>query len=696
MSAEYGAFAVADATGFELTYQIPPELQQDLTVGAICIVPVQRRRCVGVFLAPVPKPDFECKSIEGLVPFTQPFPRALLDLIRWLGQYYLAPCGRSIRHLAPGFLWNPRAIPLREKRFAKLPLADARAGLRGELQDTKDPSQGIRLTEDQARALETILQQPDGVTLLHGVTGSGKTEVYLEAARHVIESGRNVIVLVPEIALTPQMTARFRGLFGDTLAVFHSMLTPREYEREWFRVHRDQARIVLGVRTAVFAPMQNVGLIIVDEEHDSSYKTEETPAYQSRDVAIKRASIEGARCVLGSATPSSESWSNVRQNRYRYAQLQARFSGHTSKVISVDAREHLRLKILNDRKNMLKSSMVRFEGTIVAPPIVELLQENFAKGEQSMVILNRRGFANFGICTECGESLQCPNCSVTTTLHSRGRQEICHYCGFAVKTRQVCPKCSKEGTITGMGAGTQTIEEELALAVPGMTVARLDRDIMTSNTRLGEVLKKFRDGEVNCLVGTQLLAKGHDFPKVTLVAILHVEDGLFLPDYRASERTFQLIVQASGRAGRAALPGTVAIQSIVAPHPVVELATRGAVVEFLERELELRKLGWHPPSTRQILLEFSSPKEDTARTLANIARDELISYWQEREFSPNDVRIAGPHPAAIERINAISRFQILISSIKTIRPWELVPARFLLDRKYARQMRVDVDPYSFL
>lgn len=706
----FGIFAVADSAGFgiTLTYRFAQQLSSEICRGSLWLVPMRSRQCVGVLLDFCAEPSFACREVNTRVPYFDVFPETCIRLAMWLARYYCAPVGRAIRMLAPGFLWNPSTIDARARRFARSWLFDSetgslleprKKGVRGERVRSDDgcPLAPLDLSDEQLAAVEAILSRPSGVTLLHGVTGSGKTEVYLAAAQKVMDSGKGVLVLVPEIALTPQMTGRFRLRFGENLAVFHSMLTPVEYEREWFRVHRGLARIVLGVRTAVFAPLAQVGLVIIDEEHDSSYKAEESPSYQARDVAVMRAHMEEARCVLGSATPSLESWHNVHRGRYVLAKLERRHSGLPTQTHLIDAREYVKLSCFRKAKpQMLKSSLVRFEGSVLSEPVVRLIEENYRKGEQSIVILNRRGFTNFGLCTGCGESLSCPNCSVTTTLHGRGKREVCHYCGFSVETRTSCPACNRVGHIVGMGAGTQNIEEEIAQAVPGLRVERLDRDVLTSNTRLAGILDSFRSGEVNCLVGTQLLSKGHDFPRVTLVVILHVEDGLFLPDFRAAERTFQLIVQASGRAGRGTLPGVVAIQSLVPPGPVVEMAERLDVEGFVRRELGIRQLSWQPPYTRQILIEFSCAKEDTVDRLSQIARDEIIGHWRERGFAPETVRITGPHPAAIERINSISRKQILLSSERRVMPWDLLPEGFIEDKKYGRSMRIDVDPFSFL
>jgi primosomal protein N' (replication factor Y) len=421
------------------------------------------------------------------------------------------------------------------------------------------------------------------------------------------------------------------------------------------------------------------------------------PTYNARDVAVKRASLENARCLLGSATPSTESYVNVQMGRYNMATLEARHSGHKSSVEVFDAKQHLQFTNLNQRtiKKISRSSLVRFENNVIIPPILERIRENKERGEQSMVILNRRGYANFALCSACGSALQCPKCSVSTTLHSHCEIERCHYCGFETKTRKACTSCGSS-ELVAMGAGTQNLEHELASNIPGLRVARLDRDVLTSNTRLGDLLKQFRSGDIDCLVGTQLLAKGHDFPRVTLIAIIHVEDGLFLPDFRASERTFQLLTQAAGRAGRGSTPGTVLVQSLIIGHPVIELALEENVRGFLEREIELRKLAWHPPLSRQILIEINTRTQAESVETGESVRAQIVAHWKQQAIPPSEARIVGPQPATLEKIKNIFRAQIAITTSKKYLPAKLIPDSLLQDKNLAKKLRFDVDPQSFL
>ncbi len=701
----FGNFAVVDATSFELTYKIPPETPT-LSPGSLCIVPVNNRSCVGIFVEYCQEPTFTCRNITGVVPWTKPFPQVLQKLAAWISSYYLVSKSRALRLLAPGFVWDTKKIPNRDKRLSKsfeksnsdefVLKEKLSTKIKGEHSHTASHHLSS-LRPEQHLALEKIFTSQQLVSVLFGVTGSGKTEVYLNAAERVITSGQRVLVLVPEISLTPQMTSRFRAAFGDSLSVVHSMLTPVEHEREWFRILHGQASIVLGVRSAVFAPLQNVGLIIVDEEHDNSYKSEEMPCYNARDVAVKRASLENARCILGSATPSLESYTNVKQGRYNLAVLESRHSGHKSRVEVFDAKKYLQFTNLNQRtiQKISRSSLVKFDNNVIIDPILDLLRQNKERGEQSMVILNRRGYASFALCSSCGSSLQCPHCSVSTTLHAHCATERCHYCGFETPTRKHCSSCG--GTeIVAMGAGTQNLETELQQNISGLRLTRLDRDVLTSNTRLGEILKSFRNGEVDCLVGTQLLSKGHDFPRVTLIVVVHVEDGLFLPDFRASERTFQLLTQAAGRAGRAALPGVVAVQSLAIGNPVIELALEGNVTGFLERELELRKLAWHPPFTRQILIEIKTSKMEKSLEIGNSVREKIVAHWKSVGIHPSEARIIGPQPATLEKLKNVFRSQIAITATKNNVPSKLIPESVLNNKNFSKYIRFDVDPHSFL
>lgn len=683
--AQYGLFAVANATSHELTYLLPKHISESISFGSLCELPLQGRSAIGVFLGPTEEPSFGCRPVTAVIPDSPPIGRNIMALLKWVSQYYLAPLGRTIHLAGPGFLWKPRA---HEKRLSRKP--------RRKMHATKEISSipVKTLTVEQSAVLSEMASVALGKTvLLHGVTGSGKTEIYLHLVKRALDGGGSALVLLPEIALTPQMCERFRVHYPHQLAVLHSGLTPLEYEKEWFRVARGEARLVLGVRSAVFAPLSHLKLIIVDEEHEGSYKCDEFPCYQARDCAVKRAQLEQALCVLGSATPSLESYLNAEQGKYKKIALSVKHSRQQNKVELFQYRP--KIHSTGGARGVVRSSQFSFSGYVIAPGVIDLIAAARSRGEQSMVILNRRGFAQFALCADCGTALQCPHCSVSTTLHERGHKELCHYCGFSRPTLKHCTACGSDKLIS-MGLGTQNTEQEITTRIPGIRVDRLDRDVLTSQTRLKEIIEKFKNGDTDCLVGTQMLSKGHDFPKVTLVVILNIEDGLFIPDFRAAERTFQLLCQASGRSGRGELAGVTAVQSLGANHSLVSQALNAQVDEFLLDEIKMRKLGWHPPVCRQILIELHHGNEARLLYVGHRVQAELTKAWEAQSLTPKNVRLTGPMPAVLAKLKGQHRVHLVISAQREIHPMRLVPQEVLQMREFQGMMKVDVDPFSFL
>ena len=687
----YGNFVVVANSGLLLTYSIPSSVSK-FTKGMLCILSLYSKEVVGIFIEYCAKPTFKCVEVRSKFPFSISFSQSHLWLFEWVSEYYATPIERTLFLLAPGFIWNMSKHLLLEKRIAALQ-NDKYKKIKGEIQLRSNNV--INLNSEQNLAYENILEHPNSVTLLYGVTGSGKTEVYLKLAQKIMTEGKNVLVLVPEIALTPQMSARFRAVFGDALSVLHSGLTQTDYMREWLKINFNIPKIVLGVRTAIFCPLKNLGLIIVDEEHDSSYKASESPCYNSRDVAVMRAKIESSICVLGSATPSLESFYNVKTEKYNYAELKEKYSLNKIESIVINAKEEFNLKKGYLNTKFLKASFVEFDESGLCSSVISSLKENKEKNQQSMILINRRGYVNYALCSSCSTTLSCPNCAVSTTLHQRGLKEICHYCGFTTPTRKICSNCGGNSFLF-KGIGTQNIEEKLKQFLPELRIARLDRDIFTSNTRLTKIIDDFRSGDIDCLIGTQLLAKGHDFSKVTLVIILHVEDSLFIPDFRSAERTFQLITQAMGRAGRGEMQGRVILQSFIMNHPVVEFALNNNIQGFFERELNARKLAWHPPFSRQILFEINHTKLETAQNLGDKLRNILIEHWKNKEFSNNQIRLSGPYQAAIEKINSNYRIQICVSFARTLHPKNITPKDIWLENGFLHFLKIDVDPLSFM
>ncbi|WGL60006.1 primosomal protein N' [Pigmentibacter sp. JX0631] len=705
---KFGKFGVVGSTGLLLTYSIPINLF-DIIEGTFCLVPMRSGKnikiYVAIFLEFCEEPSFVCQSIIQEVPYTRHLSKQYISYLLWISEYYLHPIEKIIPLIAPQFLWNTTKHNILFKRISNyikciqkeeytLIYNQKKEKLKGEIQYPKRDE--IHLNKEQSEVYENLITLNEGVVLLHGVTGSGKTEIYLKYAQYILSKQKTVLILVPEISLTPQMTSRFRALFGLDLAIVHSGLTNLEYEIEWFKIHLGLAKVVLGVRTSIFSSIQNLGLIIIDEEHDSSYKSQDSVAYHARDLAIVRSKKEKAVCILGSATPSVDSMYNVTLKKYYYYKLTQKFSKQKVDHVIIDSKKYLQLD--RNKKNSLtalKSSQVTFSEDVICPEVYEFLNRKKELNEQSIIILNRRGYVNFAVCSQCASPLKCPKCSVTTTLHQKGKIEICHYCGFKEQIRNNCPTCHANKFIF-KGVGTQQIEELIKEKIPDLKIARLDRDVLTSNSKLNQILEDFRTHKTDCLVGTQMLAKGHDFPLVTLVVVLHVEDALFLPDFRSGERTFQLLNQAMGRAARGEKSGTVVLQSLITGHPIIDFALTNNSDEFFNRELTLRKYGFHPPFSRQILIEINGKNKDKVDNLANKVKGILIQFWQEQKFAMNSIRLAGPYPAVIEKINNSYRIQLCISSIKEIHPFYLFPNSFFNDKELIGHCKIDVDPSSFL
>lgn len=703
---KFGKFGVVGATGLLLTYAIPASFK-DLKEGTFCLVPMRTgknvKNYVALFLEYCTEPNFTCQHVIQQVPYTRILSGHYISFLHWISEYYLYPLEKIIPLIAPQFLWNTEKHISLFKRLNKhfnLLQSDEyciaenkyKEKLKGEILYPKRET--IFLNNEQNAVYDNLTSLSEGVVLLHGVTGSGKTEIYLKYAQYILSKQKSVLILVPEISLTPQMTSRFRALFGTSLAIVHSGLTSLEYEMEWFKIHLGLAKVVLGVRTSIFSSLQNIGLIIVDEEHESSYKSQDSVSYHARDLAIVRAKKEKAVCILGSATPSIDSMYNATLKKYHYFKLTEKYSKQKVDHFIIDSKKYLQInkKISNP---YLKSSQVSFTDEVICPEIYEFLNHKKSLNEQSIIILNRRGYVNFAICSQCATPLKCPKCSVTTTLHQKGKIEICHYCGFKEYIRKSCSTCHGNNFIF-KGVGTQQIESLIKEKIPDLKIARLDRDVLTSNSKLTKILDDFRTQKTDCLVGTQMLAKGHDFPLVTLVVVLHVEDALFLPDFRSGERTFQLLNQAMGRAARGEKSGTVVLQSLITGHPIIDFALTNNSDEFFNRELTLRKYGFHPPFSRQILIEISGKNKDKVDYLANKVKILLIQFWQEQKIETNFIRLAGPYPAVIEKINNSYRIQLCISSIKEIHPFYLFPNTLLNDKELIGHFKIDVDPASFL
>ena len=513
--------------------------------------------------------------------------------------------------------------------------------------------------------------------LLHGVTGSGKTEVYLNSIEAVLAQGRSSLLLVPEIALTPAMAGQFFGRFGDRVAILHSAFTDVERSEQWRRIRSGAASVVVGTRSGVFAPVRNLGLIVVDEEHDGSYKQEENPRYNGRDVAVVRAQAAKACVILGSATPSLESRYNVERNKYTLLDLPGRIEERPMPTVELI---DMRVEFLETRKQATFSRK-----------LLEAIGLRLENGEQTIVLLNRRGFSSFVACRACGERVQCINCSLTLTYHKRDRRLLCHYCGYAEKVPSVCPKCSSEH-IYFLGLGSERVEEELHQAFPTARIARLDRDTVTGKRQYETILQDFREGNYDLLVGTQMIAKGHDIPNVTLVGVVSADIGLGMPDFRAAERTFQLLTQVAGRAGRGNVPGIVLVQTINPDHYAVRMAAAQDYQAFYEKELTFRRMMHYPPFTAMAnILVRSEKKEMAMRMSADLGM--ILTP------APEKLKVMGPAEAPVPRLKNEYRYQFLIkaASRKTLNELLQRIRSFALDRKWgATALVIDVDPLTLM
>jgi len=511
----------------------------------------------------------------------------------------------------------------------------------------------IRLNEPQMEALASLASALGGFHpfLLHGVTGSGKTAVYLAAMQRALDKGLASILLVPEIGLTPQTAGLLDEAFGQKVALLHSALTPEERSDQWRRIQRGEAPIVVGTRSAVFAPVPNLGLILVDEEHDQSYKQEESPRYNARDVAVMRAKLEGAVVVLGSATPSLESWQNSASARYTRIEMRDR----------VMNRPLPEVELIDMRREFQETGQEQ----LFSRSLVEETRQALDRGEQALILLNRRGYSFAVICRACGEKLECENCAISLTHHKppaddagvarEGQRLECHYCGFRRTVPARCPKCSSEH-LYYLGAGSEQGEERLGEIFPGARIGRMDRDTVRGRYDLERLLARLHSGEINLLVGTQMIAKGHDIHGVTLVGVVGCDHALSMPDFRAAERVFQLMTQVSGRAGRGELPGRVVVQTYYPDHYAVVAASTHDYASFVERELKYRRWMHYPPFGVLANVLIQSGKLEEAAGWSSV-----LGKWFQKA-APAGVRVLGPCTAPIARIKGTYRFHMILKA----------------------------------
>ena len=728
------------------TYRLTPEQSVQAEVGSRLVVPLGRSLVTAYIVGlldrlPENLNEINIKEAQELVDATPVCTPEILQLARWVADYYSCPLVEVIKAaLPPGM--SPSMRRSRSAAYAKPKLrrfvrlgsqtsdvklteaqqrvistleANGPTSLQSLLQTAnvsastisslekkarveiyddavrRDPlsdTLGVRssehtLTVAQSSVLDRIEEQMAtgeyAAFLLHGVTGSGKTEIYMRAMQKALSLGRSSMMLVPEIALTPVFSRQLRARFGDQVAIFHSSLQKGERFDEWTRVKNGDARVVIGTRSAVFAPVKNPGLIVVDEEHESSYRQQESPYYNARDVAIVRAQKESATVVLGSATPSLESFNNARKGKYHLLTLPERIAARplaTAKIVdmrNVFAR-HGKPKVFSDE-------------------LLEAIRETHERGEQSIILLNRRGYSSFILCRSCGETIQCPNCDVTLTYHRSERVIVCHYCNHREAVPRVCPACGKK-YIYYVGEGTEQLEEMLKLLFPALRIARIDRDTTARRKPFEQSLADFSAGKIDTLVGTQMLAKGHDFPNVTLVGVVSVDAGLALPDFRSAERTFQLITQVAGRAGRGDRPGRVLIQTYHPYHYALRHACAQDYEAFYDEELRYRQNHSYPPFVALASLLVHGPDLGRVRNDSLELRKQLDLVNQDRRS-----RVLGPAPAPLSRLKGEHRFQILIKSRSRKNLREVADAAMKAMAENGvnlRSINLEIDPVSMM
>ena len=648
-------------------YRIPDSLTARGVAGAQVSVPFRGRTRRGVIVALSATCERARVSELSAVLPGSPLSAHLLELARWIAEYYLAPLGEVLAASLPGglegFAGSRARRSAEEERAIALPLPER-----------------IRLTREQGEALREVVSAIGrgrfSPLLLHGVTASGKTEVYLRAAHAAREAGRQTLVLVPEVALGSQVVAAFRRRFSARVGVLHSYLAVGERRRNWELASRGALDVVVGARSAVFAPLPNLGLIVVDEEHEPAYKQSEMLRYHGRDVAVRRAQLLGIPVVLGSATPSLESLANAARGKYTLLRLPRR----------VDGRPLPQVRVVDLRREGAP-------GTLLSRPLRAALEERLARREQSVLFLNRRGHSHYTQCRACGFTPQCPNCDITLTLHLAPNVWRCHYCDHAQPASARCPACGSP-LLRFASGGTQRAERAIATTLPGARVLRLDTDVARVRGSAHEVLSAFARGEADVLLGTQMIAKGFDFPRVTLVGILDADVALHLPDFRSAERTFQLLVQVSGRAGRGPVAGEVFVQTCTPEHPAVAAATLHDERMFLDDELRARREAGYPPFTRLATVLVSGRDEPEVESATTRIRDQIAD-----RAAAAGVSVLGPAPQALSRLKGRHRWHLLLKATHAARLRDIVAlALDQADSARLKGVRVvaDIDPVDVL
>ncbi|CAN5375181.1 primosomal protein N' [soil metagenome] len=734
------------------TYRIPEEMRGTIKLGARMILPFGRRSltgyAVGLHAELPPDVEIDESKIKDIIEISDEEPLItpeILKLTQWTADYYASFWGEMLKASLPAGINSEKVKPKRRKavrllRNADIHVRDSEIQADPKLTDSqqrivalleanggemlftdvleradvgasplntlakrgvveiyiqdvmRDPLAGalfperddFTLTDEQQAALDQITNAvtDDGkfkAFLLHGVTGSGKTEVYIRAMRQALDAGRSAMMLVPEIALTPVFSRRLRTVFGSEVAILHSNLSAGERYDEWRRIRRGDARIAIGTRSAVFAPLENIGLIIVDEEHDSSYRQHESPFYNARDVGVMRAHLAGAIVVLGSATPAMESFYNAQTGKYTYLRLPERIGGRGLAVA-----ELIDMRVVFKRAG--RDVALSFE-------LQTAIKETHERGEQVIILLNRRGFSQFVLCRTCGETLKCPNCDITLTFHRGDNKLLCHYCNHREKSPKVCPHCQSE-YLYFVGEGTENIADQLTKKFPEMRIARVDRDTMAHKGELEDVLLKFASGGLDMLVGTQMIAKGHDFPNVTLVGVISVDIGLGLPDLRSAERTFQLITQVAGRAGRGKQAGKVLIQTYYPEHYALKYAKAQDYDGFYKEEIKFRQRLGYPPFFVLASILIKHRDLAYASKMANLLRRSL-----DAANTAKHARVLGPAPASLSRLKNEYRLQIILKGVSRRSLRETLDIAVADAEQHGcdlRTINVEIDPVNLM
>lgn len=660
-----------------LTYELPESLGSENLVGRRVRVTLRNRPVVGVIVSAFAEASADkvvIKKIEALLDESPIVTPEQIGLCCFVADYYMAPLGEVLR------LCLPPETPRTMKKETLVKRRKKKTGY-----ETRPGSKPIELNQEQATALDAI--GGDGSAfLLEGVTGSGKTEVYIHAAKKVLGQGKSVLVIVPEIGLTPQLKDRFEAQLQESIVMLHSGLKPTERHHAIMALLSKEVRIVLGARSALFAPMPNLGLIVVDEEHDPSFKQDETPRYHARDVALWRAHHEHAKIILGSATPSLESRLNVKLGKLTHLQLLHRASENS--VLPGIEIINLKLKLKKDYSESDGQALC-----ILSWQLKKAMKEALERQEQVLLFLNRRGYASLAVCDACGHLAQCPNCSVSLTLHHRSQLLRCHQCDYASKPLIHCQKCG-EGPVLNLGVGTERVQKEVELAFPDIPVARLDRDSAGSAKQINQILSDMHSGKTQILIGTQMTAKGHDFPNLTLVGVIMADIGLSMPDFRAPERTFQLLAQVAGRAGRRENPGRVLIQTFNPKHPVFEALKRHDVQGFAEIDAKFRQEAKQPPYVRAALIRIESPDEHSAQQ-----ESQKIKLFLDAEIKKlgleSQCSLLGPAPAPIEKLRNRWRWQLYFRASDSKTRGQVLKNLSGLVTKKARLI-IDIDPIQML